>query len=71
MEKYREIVLSIREKIPDATLFTDIIVGFIGEQEDQHQHTIEAMKEFRFNMAYVAQYSPRPIVPIWWALLWS
>ena len=60
MEKYREIVHVIREKLPDATLFTDIIVGFTGEEEDQHQHTIEAMKEFRFNMAYVAQYSPRP-----------
>ena len=60
MEKYREIVHSIRQKLPDATLFTDIIVGFTGEEEDQHQHTIEAMKEFRFNMAYVAQYSPRP-----------
>ena len=60
MEKYREIVHVIREKLPDATLFTDIIVGFTGEGEDQHQHTIEAMKEFRFNMAYVAQYSPRP-----------
>ncbi len=60
MEKYRKIVLSIREKLPKATLFTDIIVGFTGEQEDQHQRTIEAMKEFRFNMAYVAQYSPRP-----------
>jgi tRNA-2-methylthio-N6-dimethylallyladenosine synthase len=60
MEKYREIVRSIRQKLPDATLFTDIIVGFTGEKEDQHQHTIAAMKEFRFNMAYVAQYSPRP-----------
>ncbi len=60
MEKYREIVHSIREKLPNATLFTDIIVGFTGEEEDQHQRTIEAMKEFRFNMAYVAQYSPRP-----------
>jgi tRNA-2-methylthio-N6-dimethylallyladenosine synthase len=60
MERYREIVHSIREKLPHATLFTDIIVGFTGEDEDQHRHTVEAMKEFRFNMAYVAQYSPRP-----------
>lgn len=60
MDRYREIVHSIRKKLPGATLFTDIIVGFTGEEEDQHLQTLKAMKEFRFNMAYVAQYSPRP-----------
>ncbi len=60
LERYREIVHTIREKLPEATLFTDIITGFTGESEDQHHSTLEAMKEFRFNMAYVAQYSPRP-----------
>lgn len=60
LEKYREIVHSIRQKLPEASLFTDIIVGFTGESAQQHQHTLEAMREFKFNMAYVAQYSPRP-----------
>ena len=60
VEQYRKIVRYIRDKIPQATLFTDIIVGFTGETEIQHRHTMEAMKEFSFNMAYVAQYSPRP-----------
>jgi len=60
VERYREIVHTIREKLPAATLFTDIITGFTGESEKQHHSTLEAMKEFRFNMAYVAQYSPRP-----------
>ncbi len=57
---YREIVNYIREKLPDATLFTDIIVGFSGETEEQYRHTVDALKEFEFNMAYIAQYSPRP-----------
>jgi tRNA-2-methylthio-N6-dimethylallyladenosine synthase len=35
MEKYRHIVHSIRRLIPEATLFTDIIVGFTGETDDQ------------------------------------
>lgn len=60
MERYRELVGMIREKMPEATLFTDIIVGFPGETEQQFLNTAEAMKEFRFNMAYIAQYSPRP-----------
>jgi tRNA-2-methylthio-N6-dimethylallyladenosine synthase len=60
MEKYRSIVADIRELLPHATLFTDIIVGFNGEGEAEFQHTVDAMHEFRFNMAYIAMYSPRP-----------
>ena len=60
MDKYRRIVADIRELLPQATLFTDIIVGFTGEGEDEFQHTVDAMHEFRFNMAYIAMYSPRP-----------
>jgi tRNA-2-methylthio-N6-dimethylallyladenosine synthase len=60
MDRYRRLVQLIRKHMPEATLFTDIITGFTGESEEQHQATLEAMKEFRFNMAYVAQYSPRP-----------
>jgi tRNA-2-methylthio-N6-dimethylallyladenosine synthase len=60
MERYREIVAYIRKKLPGATLFTDIIVGFSGESEEQHLRTAGAMEEIAFNMAYVAKYSPRP-----------
>jgi tRNA-2-methylthio-N6-dimethylallyladenosine synthase len=60
MEKYRAIVQTIRRLIPEATLFTDIIVGFTGETEEQLENTRKAMEEFKYNMAYIAQYSPRP-----------
>nr|NQU90686.1 tRNA (N6-isopentenyl adenosine(37)-C2)-methylthiotransferase MiaB [Bacteroidota bacterium] len=60
VEKYRSIVKDIRELIPQATLFTDIIVGFTGETEEQLENTLLAMDEFKYNMAYIAQYSPRP-----------
>jgi tRNA-2-methylthio-N6-dimethylallyladenosine synthase len=60
MDRYRELVHAIRRILPDATLFTDIITGFTGETEEQHRNTLRAMEEFRFNMAYIAQYSPRP-----------
>ncbi len=60
MEKYRQIVEAIRRLIPEATLFTDIIVGFTGETEEQFENTLRAMKEFKFNMSYTAMYSPRP-----------
>lgn len=60
MDKYRGIVSDIRELLPQATVFTDIIVGFTSEGEVEFQNTVAAMKEFRFNMAYIAMYSPRP-----------
>lgn len=60
MDKYRQIVQTIRKLIPEATLFTDIIVGFTGENDEQFENTRKAMAEFKYNMAYIAMYSPRP-----------
>lgn len=60
VEKYGEIVKTIRRLIPQATLFTDIIVGFTGETDEQFENTRKAMYEFNYNMAYIAQYSQRP-----------
>ena len=60
VEKYRSIVDSIHKLIPEATLFTDIIVGFTGESDEQFENTRKVMEEFKYNMAYIAKYSPRP-----------
>ncbi len=60
MQKYREIVSTIKRLIPQATLFTDIIVGFTGETDEEFENTRLIMGEFKYNMAYIAQYSPRP-----------
>jgi tRNA-2-methylthio-N6-dimethylallyladenosine synthase len=60
LSDYRQIVAEIRDRLPTATLFTDIIVGFCGETDDQFAATRAAMEEFRYNMAFVARYSPRP-----------
>ena len=60
LARYRHIVTTIRRLIPDATLFTDIIVGFTGETDEEFENTRKVMEEFKYNMAYIAQYSPRP-----------
>ena len=60
VDQYRDTVRMIRSIIPQATLFTDIIVGFSGETEAEFENTRKAMQEFQYNMAYVAMYSPRP-----------
>lgn len=60
MARYREVVSWIHELLPTATLFTDMIVGFTGETDEQFEKTREAMREFKYNMSYIAMYSPRP-----------
>ncbi|MBT8045957.1 MAG: tRNA (N6-isopentenyl adenosine(37)-C2)-methylthiotransferase MiaB [Pontiella sp.] len=59
IEDYLKIVADIRELLPTATIFTDIIVGFSGETEEQLENTAELMLKVKFNMAYIAKYSPR------------
>ena len=59
VEDYLKIVDDIRELLPTATIFTDIIVGFTSESDEQFEHTAELMLKVKYNMAYVAKYSPR------------
>ena len=60
IDDYRHIIHTIRTVIPEATIFTDIIVGFTGETEEEFENSRKAMEEFKYNMAYIAQYSVRP-----------
>ena len=60
LEDYRHIIQTIRRLLPEATIFTDIIVGFTGETEEEFENSRKAMEEFKYNMAYIAQYSVRP-----------
>ena len=60
IKQYKNLVKKIREKIPDITLSTDVIVGFPGETEKQFINTEDLFREIKFDMAYISQYSPRP-----------
>ncbi len=65
VERYRELVHTIRRKIPQISLSTDIIVGFPGETEEQFEHSLSLLKEMRFDVIHVAAYSPRPGTIAW------
>ncbi len=62
-EKYGETLSYIREKMPDATVTSDIIVGFPGETEEDFAATLEALRVCRFDMIYSFLYSPRTGTP--------
>ncbi len=60
---YKQLIKNIRQSIPQATISTDIIVGFCDETEHDFRQTCDLVKEIKFDMAYIAQYSPRPGTP--------
>lgn len=62
-ESYLELVQKIKESMPDATLTTDIIVGFPNETEEQFEETMTLMEEVGFEAAYTFIYSPRDGTP--------
>lgn len=56
---YYRLVEKIREKIPDCSIATDIIVGFPGETEEQFMQTYKTLSDLRLDVAHLARYSPR------------
>lgn len=61
--QYLDTVAYLREKIPDVTLTSDIIVGFPGETEEDFAGTLEMLRRVRFDMLYSFIYSPRKGTP--------
>jgi tRNA-2-methylthio-N6-dimethylallyladenosine synthase len=59
-DDYRRLVAHIRERILNASIATDVIVGFPGETADQFQRTYDLLAELRLDKAHIARYSPRP-----------
>jgi len=59
-EHYMDRISAIRTYIPDATISTDIIAGFCGETEEEHQQTLSLMKWVKYDFAYMFKYSERP-----------
>lgn len=56
---YREIVNKIRDRIPECSIATDIIVGFPGETEEQFMETYKVLADLKLDVAHLARYSPR------------
>ncbi|HUR35827.1 MAG TPA: tRNA (N6-isopentenyl adenosine(37)-C2)-methylthiotransferase MiaB [Vicinamibacterales bacterium] len=59
-EGYLELVLQIRELLPDVALSTDMIVGFPGETDADFQDTLALTREVRFASMFSFKYSERP-----------
>jgi tRNA-2-methylthio-N6-dimethylallyladenosine synthase len=58
--EYRQVVSNIRKIIPDASINTDVIVGYPTETEDDFMETMKLYGELKLDLAHIAKYSPRP-----------
>lgn len=59
-EWYLNKISRIREIIPDCGITTDIIAGFCGETEEDHQQTLSILEICQFDFCYMYTYSERP-----------
>lgn len=53
----------IRSLVPQATISTDIIVGFPGESDEDFDDTMDVLEQVKFDQLFSFAYSPRPHTP--------
>lgn len=57
---FRQLVQLVRNEVPGASITTDVIVGFPGEEEKHFSNTLDFFREIEFDMAHTLIFSPRP-----------
>jgi threonylcarbamoyladenosine tRNA methylthiotransferase MtaB len=60
-EEYLDLTNRIKKQVPDFNFTTDVIVGFPGETDNDHEATLELIRETRFSHVHTFRYSPRPM----------
>ncbi len=60
MDSVNEIITKFRARFEDLSLFTDIIVGFCDETDEDFEETIEWVKKYRPEKINISRYSPPP-----------
>lgn len=62
-DEYRDIVRLLRDEIPDATITTDVMVGFPGETDEEFEESYKFCRDMGFLWMHVFKYSPRKGTP--------
>ncbi len=59
-EEYMELIDNVKKIIPDCAISQDMITGFCGETEEDHQETLSLMKYVKYDFGFMFAYSERP-----------
>jgi len=59
-EEYMELIDNVLKIVPEMSLSQDMIIGFCGETEQDHQDTLSLMKYVKYDYGYMFSYSERP-----------
>lgn len=59
-EWYMDRIMAIKKILPDCSISTDIMTGFSGETEEDHQETLNLMERVNYDYSYMFKYSERP-----------
>ncbi len=62
-EEYLELAHTIRRMLPEASITTDVMVGYPGETVEDFEDTLDVVRKVQFDGAYMFIYSPRPGTP--------
>lgn len=62
-ESYLELFNKIKKIVPNASITTDIIVGFPGETEEDFEETLDVVNVCRYDSAFTFIFSPREGTP--------
>ncbi|WOC51786.1 tRNA (N6-isopentenyl adenosine(37)-C2)-methylthiotransferase MiaB [Bergeyella porcorum] len=62
-EEYLELIREAKKIVPEIAFSQDMIVGFCGETEEDHQDTLSLMQEVEYDYGYMFAYSERPGTP--------
>ena len=60
METFRDVVKKARDRFPEFTISTDVIVGFPSETQEDFEKTVNLLKETRPDIVNLSKYSARP-----------
>ena len=62
-QEYLDLIKEAKKIVPDIAFSQDIMVGFCGETEQDHQDTLSLMREVEYDYGYMFAYSERPGTP--------
>jgi MiaB-like tRNA modifying enzyme len=60
IETFKKVLNSFKERFPNITFYTDIIVGFPGEEEYEFNETYKLLMEIKPDKTHISRFTPRP-----------